>query len=144
MANNGNIALSVGVILLLVNVGVGASGVLDGVIEDTVDETVNDGYDGLDDDGNQDYTADFGDDWVNSSGTKAYFANSVSIWKRSLLVLPPQPMRGLAPSFTMKTKLEKSSNTTILRVRSHIRVTQPSNGAEIAPGKANNPYQEIP
>ena len=78
MANNGNIALSVGVILLLVNVGVGASGVLDGVIEDTVDETVNDGYDGLDDDGNQDYTADFGDDWVNSSGTKAYFANSVS------------------------------------------------------------------
>ena len=78
MENNGNIALSVGVILLLVNVGVGASGVLDGVIEDTVDETVNDGYDGLDDDGNQDYTADFGDDWVNSSGTKAYFANSVS------------------------------------------------------------------
>ena len=36
MANNGNIALSVGVILLLVNVGVGASGVLDGVIEGSV------------------------------------------------------------------------------------------------------------
>ena len=78
MANNGNIALSVGVILLLVNVGVGASGVLDGVIEGSVEETVNDGYDGLDDDGNQDYTADFDDDWINSSGTKAYFANSVS------------------------------------------------------------------
>jgi len=78
MENNGNIALSVGVILLLMNVGVGASGVLDGVIEDSVEETVNDGYDGLDDDGNQDYTADFGDDWINSSGTKAYFANSVS------------------------------------------------------------------
>ena len=61
MANNGNIALSVGVILLLVNVGVGASGVLDGVIEGSVEETVNDGYDGLDDDGNQDYTADFDD-----------------------------------------------------------------------------------
>ena len=78
MANNGNIALSVGVILLLMNFGVGASGVLDGVIEGTVEETVNDGYDGLDDDGNQDYTADFDDDWINSSGTKAYFANSVS------------------------------------------------------------------
>ena len=78
MANNGNIALSVGVILLLVNVGVGASGVLDGVIEGSVEETVTDGYDGLDDDGNQDYTADFDDDWINSSGTKAYFANSVS------------------------------------------------------------------
>ena len=78
MENNGNIALSVGVILLLMNVGVGASGVLDGVIEDSVEETVNDGYDGLDDDGNQDYTADFDDDWINSSGTKAYFANSVS------------------------------------------------------------------
>ena len=78
MENNGNIALSVGVILLLMNFGVGASGVLDGVIEGTVEETVNDGYDGLDDDGNQDYTVDFGDDWINSSGTKAYFANSVS------------------------------------------------------------------
>ena len=78
MANNGNIALSVGVILLLVNVGVGASGVLDGVIEGSVEETVTDGYDGLDDDGKQDYTADFDDDWINSSGTKAYFANSVS------------------------------------------------------------------
>ncbi len=78
MENNGNIALSVGVILLLVNVGVGASGVLDGVIEGTVEETVNDGYDGLDEDGNQDYTVDFDDDWINSSGTKSYFANSVS------------------------------------------------------------------
>ena len=78
MVNNGNIVLSAGVILLLINVGVGASGVLDGVIEDSVDETVNEGYDGLDDDGNQNYTADFGNDWVHSSGTKAYFANSVS------------------------------------------------------------------
>ena len=78
MENNGYIALSVGIILLLVNFGVGVSGVLDGVIEDSVETTVNEGYDGLDDDGNQDYTADFDDEWINSSGTKAYYANSVS------------------------------------------------------------------
>ena len=78
MENNGNIALSVGVILLLVNVGVGVSGVLDGVIEGNVETAVKDGYDGLDDDGNQDYTADFDDEWMNASSTKAYFANSIS------------------------------------------------------------------
>ncbi len=78
MENNGSIALSVGVILLLVNVGVGLSGVVDGVIEDNVETAVKDGYDGLDDDGNQDYTADFDDDWMNASSTKAYFANSIS------------------------------------------------------------------
>ena len=37
MENNGNIALGVGVILLLLNVGVGVSGVLDGVIEGNVE-----------------------------------------------------------------------------------------------------------
>ena len=78
MENNGNIALSVGVILLLVNVGVGVSGVLDGVIEGNVETAVKDGYDGLDDDGNQNYTADFDDEWMNASSTKAYFANSIS------------------------------------------------------------------
>ena len=78
MENNGNIALGVGVILLLLNVGVGVSGVLDGVIEGNVETAVKDGYDGLDDDGNQDYTADFDDEWMNASSTKAYFANSIS------------------------------------------------------------------
>ena len=78
MENNGNIALSVGVILLLLNVGVGVSGVLDGVIEGNVETAVKDGYDGLDDDGNQDYTADFDDEWMNASSTKAYYANSIS------------------------------------------------------------------
>ena len=53
MENNGNIALGVGVILLLLNVGVGVSGVLDGVIEGNVETAVKDGYDGLDDDGNE-------------------------------------------------------------------------------------------
>ena len=78
MENNGNIALGVGVILLLLNVGVGVSGVLDGVIEGNVETAVKDGYDGLDDDGNQDYTADFDDEWMNASSTKAYYANSIS------------------------------------------------------------------
>ncbi|MGB1796953.1 MAG: hypothetical protein ACPHJ5_03450 [Candidatus Thalassarchaeaceae archaeon] len=78
MENNGKIALSVGVILLLLNVGVGVSGVLDGVIEGNVETAVKDGYDGLDDDGNRDYTADFDDEWMNASSTKAYYANSIS------------------------------------------------------------------
>ncbi len=78
MENNRNIALGVGVILLLLNVGVGVSGVLDGVIEGNVETAVKDGYDGLDDDGNQDYTADFDDEWMNASSTKAYYANSIS------------------------------------------------------------------
>ena len=43
MENNGNIALGVGVILLLLNVGVGVSGVLDGVIEGNVETAVKDG-----------------------------------------------------------------------------------------------------
>ena len=78
MENKGTIALGVGVILLLVNVGVGVSGTLDGVIESNVETTVKSGYDGLDDDGNRDYTADFDDDWINASSQKAYFANSIA------------------------------------------------------------------
>ena len=44
MENNGNIALGVGVILLLLNVGVGVSGVLDGVIEGNVETAVTVSY----------------------------------------------------------------------------------------------------
>jgi hypothetical protein len=68
----------IGAILLMVNVGIAVTGTIDGVIEGTVAETVASSYDGLDDDGNEDYTADFGDDWINASSEKAYFANSIT------------------------------------------------------------------
>ena len=54
-------ALSVGALLLLVNIGIGVTGVVDGVIEWTVAGMVSDGYDGLDEDGNQNYSADYDD-----------------------------------------------------------------------------------
>ncbi len=78
MENKGTIAIIIGALLLLVNIGIGVTGTIDGIIEGTVADTVAGGYDGLDDDGNQDYTADFDDDWINASSEKAYFANSIS------------------------------------------------------------------
>jgi len=78
MENKGTIAIIIGALLLLVNIGIGVTGTIDGIIEGTVADTVAGNYDGLDDDGNQDYTADFGDDWINASSEKAYFANSIS------------------------------------------------------------------
>lgn len=78
MENKGTIAIIIGALLLMVNVGIGVTGTIDGIIEGTVADTVAGNYDGLDDDGNQDYTADFDDDWINASGEKAYFANSIT------------------------------------------------------------------
>jgi hypothetical protein len=76
--NKGIIAIAIGALLLLVNVGIAVTGAVDGLIEGSVADTVASSYDGLDDDGNEDYTADFGDDWINVSSEKTYFANSIS------------------------------------------------------------------
>ena len=78
MENKGTIAIIIGALLLMVNVGIGVTGTIDGIIEGTVADTVAGSYDGLDDDGNQDYTADFDDDWINASSEKAYFGNSIT------------------------------------------------------------------
>ena len=78
MENKGTIAIIIGAVLLMVNVGIGVTGTIDGIIEGTVADTVAGSYDGLDDDGNQDYTADFDDDWINAASEKAYFANSIT------------------------------------------------------------------
>ena len=78
MENKGTIAIVIGALLLMVNVGIGVTGTIDGIIEATVADTVASSYDGLDDDGNQDYTADFDDEWINASSEKAYFANSIT------------------------------------------------------------------
>ena len=78
MENNGTIAVVIGALLLMVNGGLAVTGTVDGIIEGAVAETVASSYDGLDDDGNENYTADFGDDWINASSEKAYFANSIT------------------------------------------------------------------
>tara|TARA_B100001175_G_scaffold315422_1_gene326943 strand:+ start:3718 stop:6339 length:2622 start_codon:yes stop_codon:yes gene_type:complete len=71
-------AIGIGALMLLVNLGLIVTGFVDGQIESTVGTTLADGADGLDEDGNQDYTYDYGEDWINVSSQKAYFANSIS------------------------------------------------------------------
>ncbi|MEC7721085.1 MAG: hypothetical protein VYC60_04225 [Candidatus Thermoplasmatota archaeon] len=71
-------ALVVGGLLLLVNIGIGVTGVVDGIIEGTVADMVSDGYDGLDEDGNENYSSDYDDEWHVSTAERVYFANSVT------------------------------------------------------------------
>ena len=80
MENKGTIAMITGALLLLVNVGIAVTGTIDGIIEDAVADTVASNFDGLDEDGNENYTADFyGDEsWLNASSEKAYFANNIT------------------------------------------------------------------
>ncbi len=78
MGNKGTIAIGIGSLLLLVNVGLAVTGFVDNLIQSNVETAVSEGYDGLDEDGNQDYTFDFDDEWMNPSSEKAYFANSIS------------------------------------------------------------------
>jgi len=71
-------ALIVGALLLTVNIGIGVTGVVDGIIKGTVSDMVATGYDGLDEDGNQNYSVDYDDDWHVSTAERVYFANSVT------------------------------------------------------------------
>ena len=72
------IALVVGALLLLVNIGIGVAGIVDGIIEGTVAGMVSDGYDGLDEDGNENYSADYDEEWHVSTAPRVYFANSIT------------------------------------------------------------------
>ena len=78
MTDKKTMAIGIGALLLLVNLGLIVTGFVDGQIESTVESAVSDGMDGMDDDGNMDYTYDYDEDWLNVSGEKAYFANSIS------------------------------------------------------------------
>ena len=71
-------ALIVGALLLTVNIGIGVTGVVDGIIKGTVSDMVATGYDGLDEKGNQNYSVDYDDDWHVSTAERVYFANSVT------------------------------------------------------------------
>ncbi len=48
-----------------------------GQVETGVQDVVNDGYDGIDEDGNKDYTADYDDEWLVSTSERVYFAYSL-------------------------------------------------------------------
>ena len=71
-------ALGVGVLLLLVNIGIGVTGVVDGIIEGTVAEGVAAIYDGYDEDGNENYSVDYDEEWHISTDSRVYFANSIT------------------------------------------------------------------
>ena len=48
-----------------------------GQVEAGVQDVVADGYDGYDDDGNENYTADYDDEWLVSTSERVYFAYSL-------------------------------------------------------------------
>jgi len=48
-----------------------------GQVEAGVADTVADGYDGYDEDGNENYTADYDDEWLVSTSERVYFAYSL-------------------------------------------------------------------
>ena len=64
--------------LLLVNILIGFTGVVDGLIESNVGVAVAAGYDGLDENGEQNYSADYDDEWLVSTAERVYFANSIT------------------------------------------------------------------
>ena len=65
MTDRRTMAIGMGALLLLVNLGLMATGFVDGQM--TVESAVSDGMDGMDDDGNEDYTFDYDEDWLNVS-----------------------------------------------------------------------------
>ena len=71
-------ALMVGALLLLVNIAIGVTGVVDGIIKGTVEEGVAGLYDGYDEDGNENYSVDYDEEWHVSSAPRVYFANSIT------------------------------------------------------------------
>ena len=71
-------ALMVGALLLLVNIGIGVTGVVDGIIKGTVADGVAGLYDGYDEDGNENYSVDYDEEWHVSSAPRVYFANSIT------------------------------------------------------------------
>ena len=68
--------LTVGILLIGINFLVLAPFVAEQV-EAGVQDVVADGYDGYDDDGNENYTADYDDEWLVSTSERVYFAYSL-------------------------------------------------------------------
>ena len=78
MENKGTIAIGIGALLLMLNGGLAVTGFVDGQIENGVQALVSEGYDGIDEEGERNYSFDFDEEWLNPSSQKAYFANSIT------------------------------------------------------------------
>ena len=74
MSGKSTMAISIGALLLLVNIGMAVTGFVDGQIESGVQTQVAEGYDGLDEDGNQDWSIDYDEDWHVSTSERVYYA----------------------------------------------------------------------
>lgn len=68
--------LAVGIMLIGINF-LALAPFVAGQVEAGVQDVVADGYDGYDDDGNENYTADYDDEWLISTSERVYFAYSL-------------------------------------------------------------------
>ena len=68
--------LTVGIMLIGINF-LALAPFVAGQVEAGVQDVVADGYDGYDDDGNENYTADYDDEWLISTSERVYFAYSL-------------------------------------------------------------------
>ena len=68
--------LTVGILLIGINF-LALAPFVAGQVEAGVQDVVADGYDGYDDDGNENYTADYDDEWLVSSSERVYLAYSL-------------------------------------------------------------------
>ncbi|MCH2646022.1 MAG: CD36 family protein [Candidatus Thalassarchaeum sp.] len=68
--------LTVGILLIGINF-LALAPFVAGQVEAGVQDVVADGYDGYDDDGNENYTADYDDEWLVSTSERVYFAYSL-------------------------------------------------------------------
>ena len=71
--------LTVGILLIGINF-LALAPFVAGQVEAGVQDVVADGYDGYDDDGNENYTADYDDEWLVSSSERVYFAYSCLLY----------------------------------------------------------------
>ena len=72
-------AIAIGALLLLVNIGLAVTGFVDSQIESGVQTQVAEGYDGLDEDGNQDWSIDYDEDWHVSTSERVYYLSLIHI-----------------------------------------------------------------
>ena len=68
--------LTVGIMLIGINF-LALAPFVAGQVEAGVQDVVADGYDGYDEDGNENYTADYDDEWLISTSERVYFAYSL-------------------------------------------------------------------
>ena len=68
--------LAVGIMLIGINF-LALAPFVAGQVEAGVQDVVADGYDGYDDDGNENYTADYDEEWLVSTSERVYFAYSL-------------------------------------------------------------------